>query len=42
MCDRIISDDPFSIRYVSNQYKTEQMCDEAVDDYLVALKFVPC
>ena len=29
MCDRIIS---FSIRYVPDQYKTQQMCDKPVDD----------
>ena len=36
MCDKIISDDPFSLRYVP-----DQMCDKAFDDYLTALKFVP-
>ena len=41
MCDSIISEDPFSIRYVSDQYKTQQMCDEAVYGCLTALKFVP-
>ena len=41
MCDRIISDHFFSLRYVPNQYKTQQMCDKAVDDYSAALKFVP-
>ena len=41
MCDRIISEDPFSIKYVPDQYKTQQMWDEAVDDCLAALKFVP-
>ena len=40
MCDRI-SDYPFSIRYVLYQYTTQQMCYEAVDDCLPALKFVP-
>ena len=40
MCNKIISDDPFSLRYVFDQYKTQQMCDEAVDDCLAALKFV--
>ena len=40
MCDRIIFNDPFSIRYVTDQYKTQQMCDKAVDDCLAALKFV--
>ena len=29
MCDRIIS---FSIRYVPDQYKTQQMRDKPVDD----------
>ena len=32
MCDGFISDDPFSIRYVSDQYKSQKMCDKAVDD----------
>ena len=41
MCDRIIFDDPFSIRYASYQYKTQQMCGKAVDDCLPALNFVP-
>ena len=40
MCDKIISDDPFSLRYVPDQYKTQQMCDEAVDDFLPILNFV--
>ena len=34
MCDRIISDDPFSSRYVSDQYKIQKMCNKAVDDCL--------
>ena len=41
MRDKIISDDPFSLGYVPDQYKTQQMCDKAVDDCLAALKFVP-
>ena len=41
MCDRIISDDSFSLRYVPHQYKTQQMCDKALDHCLAALKFVP-
>ena len=40
MFDRIISNEPFSIRYVPDQYKTKQMCDKAVDDCLTALKWV--
>ena len=41
MCDSFISEDPFPVRYVPDQYKTQQMCDEAVDDCLAALKFTP-
>ena len=40
MCDKIISDDPFSLRYVPDQYKTQVMWDKAVQDCLAALKFV--
>ena len=41
MCDRIISGDSFSLRYVPNQYKTQKICDEAVDHFLPTLNFVP-
>ena len=40
MCKWIIHDNSFSIRYVPDQYKTQQMCGKAVDDSLAALKFV--
>ena len=40
MRERIISDDPFSIKYVPDQYKTQQMCNKTVNDCLSALKFV--
>ena len=33
MCD--------NIRYVRDQYKSQQMCDETVDDCLAELKFIP-
>ena len=41
MCDRVVSEDPFLIVYCPDKYKTQRMCDEAVDDSLVALKLVP-
>ena len=41
MCDKIISENPVSLRYVLDQYKTQQMCSRAVDDFLTALKLVP-
>ena len=31
----------FSVRYVSNPYKTQQMCHKAAADCLDALTFVP-
>ena len=41
MFDKIISDDPFSIRYVPDQYKTQQIIEKTVHDCLAALIFVP-
>ena len=41
MCNRVGSEDPFFIRYDPDKYKTQRMCDEAVEDYLAILKFVP-
>ena len=38
---RIISDDPFSLRYALNKCKPQQICDNAVDDCLAVLKFNP-
>ena len=38
--DKILSDDPFSLTYVTDQFKTQQMCYKAVDDCLAALKCV--
>ena len=37
ICNRIISEDPFSIRYVADQCKTQQWCDETANDCLAAL-----
>lgn len=41
MWDRVVSEDPFMLEYCLNRYKTQKMCDEAVDDRLLPLKFVP-
>ena len=41
MCDKIISENPVSLRYVLDQYKTQQMCSKAVDDCLTTLKLIP-
>ena len=41
MCERINSEIPFSLRCVLDQYKTQKMCNKAVDDCLAALKLAP-
>ena len=41
MCDEIVSDDPFKLKYCHDRYKTQEMCNNTVDDFLPALKFVP-
>ena len=40
MCDSVVFGDSFMIVYWTNKYKTQRMCDEAVDNCLAALKFV--
>ena len=41
MWNRVISEDPFILVYCPDKYKVQIMCDEAVDDCLAALKFIP-
>ena len=41
MCDRAIFKDPFPLVYFPDKYKTQIMFYKAVDDCLVALKFIP-
>ena len=41
MCDTVVAGDPSLILCCPNKYKTQSMCDKAVDDCLAALKFVP-
>ena len=41
MFDSVVSQDPSLIVYCPDKYKTQRMCDEAVDDCLAALKLVP-
>ena len=40
MCHRVVSEDPLLILYCHDRYKTQRICDEAVDDCLVALKSI--
>ena len=41
MCDKAVSNYPFMLKSSLDRYKTQEMCDQAVDDFLSALKFVP-
>ena len=41
MCERVAPEDPFLIVYCPYKYKTQRICDEAVDDCLAAVKFIP-
>ena len=41
MSNRSLFEVYFSIRHIPDQYKTQSLCDKAVDDYLAALKLVP-
>ena len=42
MYDKIVSEDPFNLKYCHDRYKTQQMCNKKfVDKFLPVLKFVP-
>ena len=41
MCDKAVSNDLFMIKYCLGRYKTQEICDKAVNDFLPALKLVP-
>ena len=41
MHDAVASEDPLSIIYCPDKYKSQRMCAEAVDDCLAVLKLVP-
>ena len=41
MCKHAVKKLSYLIYNVPDQYKTQQICDKAVDDCLAALKFVP-
>ena len=41
MCNKAILENGGMLESVSHRYKIQEMCDEAVDSYALALKFVP-
>ena len=41
MCDKAVSKNSFMLEYCHEKYKTQEICDKVVDDFLPVLKFVP-
>ena len=41
MCNKVVSKEPFMLKYCLDRYKTQEMCDKAVDAFLSMLKFGP-
>ena len=41
MCSKVVSKDPFMLKYCLDRQKIQEMCDKAVDAFLPALKLVP-
>ena len=39
--DKVVSQDPFMLKYCLNRYKTQEMCNKAADVCPLAIKFVP-
>ena len=37
MRDKVVSKEPFMLKYFPDKYKNQEMCDEAVDFYLITL-----
>ena len=41
MYDKFVIKEPFLLKCCSDRYKIQEVCDKAVDAYLLTLKFVP-
>ena len=41
MCDKIVLEDAFMLKYFLDRYKTQEMCGKAADGFLPTSKFVP-
>ena len=39
--ERVVPEDPFWIVYRRDKFKTQRICDKAVDDSLAAMKLIP-
>ena len=38
---KVVSEEPFMLKYGLDRYKTQEMCDKVADAFLPTLKFVP-
>ena len=38
---KAVSENPFLLKHCHNRYTTQEICDTVVDDFILALKFVP-
>ena len=41
MCDKVVSKEPFMLKYCPDKYKSQEMFNKTVDFYLITLKVVP-
>ena len=41
MCDEALLENDGALEFISNRYKTQEMCDKVADNYVGALEFVP-
>ena len=41
MCERVVEDEPYTLKFVPDHLKTQEMCDEAVGMDPYSLEFVP-
>ena len=41
MCGSVILEVPFPMLYCPDEYKTQRICDEAIDNCLAVIKFIP-
>ena len=37
VCDKIVSDDPFNLKYCHDWFQTQKICNKVADDFLPAL-----
>ena len=43
MCDKVVSEDSFQLKYCHDKYETQETCNKSVDDFLSGLKlFLIC